>query len=192
MELTTITFVLWTLTAAVALVALAYAVTIYNSLIRLKHSVWKAWSNVDVLLTQRHDALPELVKTCKQCRSFEQEALQRVMEARAAAHSARSIGDVKGVGEAEDAMRTELDNLFAAAETHPELKTSEPFRKLQERISRLEVAIAGRRQFYNEVVSSSNVRLGQFPDGLIASSFDLGSADLLVFADPTRRNAQLS
>ena len=44
---------------------LIYLVVIYNNLVRVKHNVTKAWSNIDVLLKQRHDELPKLVEACK-------------------------------------------------------------------------------------------------------------------------------
>src|SRR5437870_4186949 len=37
-----------------------YFVTIYNSLVRLRNDIDKAWANIDVLLKQRHDELPKL------------------------------------------------------------------------------------------------------------------------------------
>ena len=56
-----------------------YVVTIYNGLVNLKHGVSKAWSNIDVLLKQRHDELPKLVETCKQYMQYEQETLEKVI-----------------------------------------------------------------------------------------------------------------
>jgi LemA protein len=41
-----------------------YAIIVYNALVTLKHNVSKAWSNIDVLLKQRHDELPKLVEIC--------------------------------------------------------------------------------------------------------------------------------
>lgn len=61
-----------------------YAVLIYNGLINLKNSLRQAWSNIDVLLKQRHDELPKLIETCKQYMQFEQSTLEKVMNARAA------------------------------------------------------------------------------------------------------------
>ena len=63
-------------------VVLIYGVMIYNGLVQVKHAVSKSWANIDVLLKQRHDELPKLVETCKQYRQFEQETLQRIIEAR--------------------------------------------------------------------------------------------------------------
>ena len=170
------------------LIALAvYIITIYNALVSLKHAVSKAWSNIDVLLKQRHDELPKLVETCKQYMGFEQDTLTKVMEARAAAWSAREKGDVAGVGAAESMMRVGLGNLFAVAEAYPELKANETFRHLQARITGLEESIADRREFYNESVNALNVRIEQFPDVIIARLFAFRSADLLEFsAEETR------
>ena len=47
------------------LVALAgYLIGIYNGLVRVSAAVKLAWSNIDVLLVQRHDELPKLVEVC--------------------------------------------------------------------------------------------------------------------------------
>ena len=71
-----------------------YGVTLYNNLVSLKHNVDKAWSNIDVLLKQRHDELPKLVETCKQYMQYEQDTLEKVMQARSAVASARQQGDL--------------------------------------------------------------------------------------------------
>ena len=75
---------------AVILVLLLYFTKIYNNLVSLRENVKKAWSNIDVLLKQRHDELPKLVETCKRYMQFEQETLERVMQARSAVATARA------------------------------------------------------------------------------------------------------
>lgn len=174
-----------------AIVLLLYAILIYNNLVRLKHAVSKAWSNIDVLLRQRHDELPKLVETCKQYMDYEKSALAQVMEARAAAHAARQNGDIKGVGKAETAMRMGLGQLFAVAEDYPELKANETFQHLQSRISGLEDSIADRREFYNESVNANNVRIEQFPDLIIARLFKFTEADLLEFSAEELRDVNV-
>ncbi len=173
------TWVFW----GVTLSALLYAVLIYNSLVSIKHQVTKAWANIDVLLKQRHDELPKLVETCKQYMQYEGATLEKVMQARAAAHTARGSGDIKGVSAAESQMRMGLGQLFAVAENYPDLKANQSFQQLQARISGLENAIADRREFYNESVNINNVRIEQFPDVIIARMFNFKSADLMEFAD---------
>ncbi|MGH8728669.1 MAG: LemA family protein, partial [Burkholderiales bacterium] len=119
----------------VVAIIVVYGVLIYNNLVNLKHNVGKAWANIDVLLKQRHDEIPKLVETCKQYMKFEQETLQKVMEARAKVSDARESRDVQALGQAEGQLRLGLGNLFAVAEAYPELKTSETFLQLQSRIS---------------------------------------------------------
>ncbi len=175
MEITSIIF--W---AAVVLLLL-YAISIYNHLVRLKHNVSKAWSNIDVLLKQRHDEIPKLVETCKQYMKFEQETLEKVMQARSQVSEARQNQDVAGLGAAEGALRLGLGNLFALAEDYPELRANENFQHLQSRISTLENTISDRREFYNESVNINNIGIEQFPDVLVARIFGFGARDLLEF-----------
>jgi len=165
----------------VAVLALVYLVMIYNNLVQVKHNVSKAWANIDVLLKQRHDELPKLVETCKQYMKFEQDTLQKVIEARAKVFSARESQDMRALGAAEAGLRTSVGSLFALAEQYPDLKTNQTFLQLQSRITGLENAIADRREFYNESANINNVRVEQFPDAIVAGMFNFKQAQLLEF-----------
>ena len=72
-----------------AAAVLVYAIVLYNNLVMLKHSVSKAFSNIDVLLKQRHDELPKLVEVCRQYMRHEQETLEKVVRARSAVFAKR-------------------------------------------------------------------------------------------------------
>ncbi|MCG8487562.1 MAG: LemA family protein [Candidatus Thiodiazotropha sp.] len=174
-----------------AVVILIYGVMIYNNLVRLKHDVTKAWANIDVLLKQRHDELPKLVETCKQYMKFEQETLEKVMNARAAVNTAMQQGDVGAVGAAEGQLRLGLGNLFAVAENYPDLKANETFLHLQSRITGLENSIADRREFYNESVNNNNVRIEQFPDIILARQFSFKAAELLEFDEAEKTDVDM-
>lgn len=174
-----------------AAAATLYGVLVYNGLVQLKHNVAKAWANIDVLLKQRHDELPKLVETCRQYMKYEQETLERVMQARARVSAAREAHDVGALGQAEGDLRSGLAHLFAVAEAYPELKANEAFRHLQARITELENAIADRREFYNESVNVNNVRIEQFPDVIVARLFGFGPAELLQFASAEKQDVDL-
>ena len=167
---------------AVCVILLIYGVMLYNGLVGLKHGVARAWSNIDVLLKQRHDELPKLVEVCKQYRDFEQSTLERVIKARSMVADARSRTDIEALGGAENELRAGLGRLFAVAEAYPELRANESFSQLQARISSLENAIADRRELYNEAVNLNNVRVEQFPDLFIARLFRFDTKPLLDFA----------
>ena len=161
---------------------LVYAVTIYNQLVTLKHGVSKSWANIDVLLKQRHDELPKLIEVCKQYMGYEKDTMERVIKARSAVASAREKTDMTALGAAETQLRMGLGNLFALAESYPDLKADQNFLHLQSRITGLESSIADRREFYNEAVNNNNVRIEQFPDVILARFFNFKGADLLVFS----------
>ena len=176
---------------ALLVVAAVYVVRIYNGLVALRENVRKAWANIDVLLTQRHDELPKLVDTCKRYMRYEQETLERVMQARSAVYAAQGRGDVTALGAAEDQLRQGLGRLFAVAENYPELKADQGFRHLETRISQLEEAIADRRELYNESVNLNNIRLQTFPDLIVARMFDFKQSSLLEFSEEQKRDVNV-
>lgn len=175
----------------ILLVVVVYAISIYNNLVNLKHAVDKAWSNIDVLLKQRHDELPKLIATCKEYMRHEQETLEKVTQARSAVSNAREKGDVGALGMAETQLRVGLGSLFALAEAYPELKANQSFANLQDRITVLENSIADRREFYNDTVNNNNVRIEQFPDVIVASLLKFGARDLLEFSDEEKKDVNV-
>lgn len=174
-----------------AMVLGVYAIIIYNGLVNLKNGITKAWSNIDVLLVQRHDELPKLVETCKQFMQFERETLEKVMAARSSANTARQSGDVKGVGAAESSIRAALGNINATVEAYPELRSNQPIMQLMGRITGLENAISDRREFYNEAVNANNVRIAEFPDLIVARLTGFQAAALLEFGEEQKKDADI-
>src|SRR5437762_12933232 len=69
---------------------LIYSIILYNSLVRLRNENDRAWANIDVLLKQRHDEIPNLVETVKGYMQHEQQTLVAVTQARAASIKAAS------------------------------------------------------------------------------------------------------
>lgn len=182
-----ITLIVWALVAALLL----YVIVIYNSLVALKNDVSRNWSNIDVLLKQRHDELPKLIETCKQYMQFEQNALQKIMLARSGIDSARNAGDIKKLGAAETALRGGLGSISATVEAYPELKANQSIQQLLGRITGLENAISDRREFYNDSVNNNNNRIEQFPDVIVARLFNFGARDLLVFSEEEKADVDV-
>ncbi len=176
---------------AIAAALVIYIVMIYNSLVSLKHGVKKAWANIDVLLSQRHDELPKLVETCRQYMTYEQDTLEKVIKARSQVAVAQEKQDMRALGAAETDLRRNLGQIFALAESYPGLKTDEGFQHLQARITSLEDAIADRREFYNESVNINNVRIEQFPDSIIAGFFGFQAGHLLEFTVHEKKDVDI-
>jgi LemA protein len=175
----------------VVLALLGYLIGTYNGLVQARAGVKLAWSNIDVLLVQRHDELPKLVEVCKQYMQYEVGTLERIVRARQGVDAARSSGNVASLGAAEGELRSGLTRLYAVAENYPDLKASEPFRHLQERISGLETAIADRREVYNDAVNTNNVRVSSFPGVLVAGMGNFPEAQLLQFQTDEKTDVDL-
>jgi LemA protein len=165
-----------------------YLLTIYNALIRLKNDIDKAWSNIDVLLKQRHDELPKLIETCKGYMQYEQHAFQSIVEARNAYQKASTVAEK---AQADNLISGALKNLFALAENYPELKANNNFMALQNRISELEEKIADRREFFNDDVNTYNIRIQQLPDVFIARVMNLQPRDLFKVSEEDRQDVQV-
>jgi LemA protein len=147
-----------------------YFTTIYNGLIALTNNITKAWSNIDVLLKQRHDEIPKLVQICEGYMNHERGTLEAVMKARQGVMSAQGPA---AIGQAEGALQGSMRQLFAVAENYPNLKAQTSFQQMQERVSALESQIADRREFYNDSVNTYNIRIASLPDVFLAKPMGL-------------------
>lgn len=163
---------------------LVYTVILYNELVRLRNDNDRSWANIDVLLKQRHDEIPNLVETVKGYMQHEQQTMLAVTQARAASMNAASI---RQKAQADLLMTGALRGLFAVAENYPQLKANENFLKLQTRITELEDRIADRREFFNDDVNTYNTRIGQIPDVFVASFMNLKPRSMFQVSEEDRK-----
>ena len=154
----------------VAAVVVLWLILTYNRLIRLSVRADEAWRNIDTLLRQRADLIPNLVETVKGYAGHEREVFEKVAEARSASLKARTP---KEQGQADDFLQATLKTLFAVVENYPELKANENFLGLQRSPEELETEIARSRRYYNAVVRDLNTKIKVFPSNLIASLFGI-------------------
>jgi LemA protein len=168
---------------------LIYTVILYNGLVRLRNENDRAWANIDVLLKQRHDEIPNLVATVKGYMQHEQQTLLAVTEARAASMNAAGISQ-KAVADLQ--LASALRGLFAVAENYPQLKANDNFLQLENRISELEERIADRREFFNDDVNTYNTRIGQIPDVFVASFMGLKPREMFTVSEEDRRQVEVS
>ena len=149
----------------IAIILVVFAIQVYNGLINLKNQVERSWANIDVLLKQRYDELPQLIQILEQFVQYERGTIDRLVEARKHYGSAQNVPDKI---QASQEMSLALRGVFAIGENYPDLKSNQNFTQLQERISSLENGLADRREHYNESVTNYNTRIEQIPDVFFA------------------------
>jgi LemA protein len=169
----------------IGVIAIA-VIGLYNSLVRQRQQVRNAWSQIDVQLKRRYDLIPNLVETVKGYAAHEKGTFERVVEARNAAIAATGVA---AQGQAETVLTGALRQLFALAESYPDLKANQNFLALQEELSSTENRISFARQHYNDVVASYNTSRLSFPANLFAGAFGFGPEEFFEIATPDERTA---
>jgi LemA protein len=171
-----------------ALAIIGYFITIYNGLISLKENIKKSWSNIDVILKQRHDELPKLISVCESYTEFEKGILDRLMKAREKYFKASGVTKKS---EASNEVTAALQGIFALAENYPDLKANKNFMQLQDRISHLEETLADRREFYNDSVNNYNIRIKQIPDVLVAGMLSYRDEEMFKVSEKERQDVKI-
>jgi LemA protein len=150
---------------AIIVVVVIFLITIYNRLVALNQRTGQAWSDISVQLKQRHDLVPNLVETVKGYAAHERGTLEAVTQARNAAVAASGPA---AQAQAENMLSGALRQLFALAESYPNLKANDNFRDLQAQLTDIENKIAAARRFFNNAVSEYNASIQQFPAVVLA------------------------
>jgi len=154
------------------LLVLAWAIVAFNLLVRDRNRVAQSWSDVDVQLLRRHDLIPRLVEMVKGYAGYERAVLANLTELRSqttASPAART--------EVEKTVNSGVTRLVALAEAYPDLKASENFRDLHQKLVDTENQIQFARRYYNGAVNLYNNRIQRFPDLVIANSFGFRQAE---------------
>lgn len=159
----------------VIVIIILWAIATYNSFIRLRTQVEEGFSTMDVYLKKRYDLVPNLVETVKGYAKHEAETLEVVINAR---NSAYTSGNKDRIVQAEGELTTALKNIFALAESYPDLKANTNFIDLQNQLGALENDIANSRKYYNGTVKLYNTKIQLFPASIIAA---IGQFEKIAF-----------
>jgi len=168
----------------------AFVISIYNRLVFIKNQCDRAWANIDVILKQRHDELPKLIRVCEEHMKFEKSTLEKVIQARSAAFNA-SGADVNQRARLEGELSGAIGRLLAVAENYPELKSIQMFTQLQARITSLESDLADRREVYNDAVTNYNIAIETIPTNFVANFASFRHRDLFKVTDEDRQDVEI-
>lgn len=157
-------------------------ITSYNKLIDLKNKTQEAHSDIDAQLKRRYDLIPNLVNTVKGSASFEQQTLEKVVQARQQAIDISGLSKEKAM--AENQLSGALRQLFALSENYPDLKSNQNYLQLQQELTNTEDRILASRRFYNTVVSDYNATQDQFPTLVFKGMAGASEAEFFELENP--------
>jgi LemA protein len=169
----------WIFWGVVFLIA-AWVIWTYNGLVALRHQIQNAWKQIDVQLKRRYDLIPNLVEAVKGYMKYEQDTLQKVIDARSRAMASTGV---KEAAEADSILTQSLGRIFALVENYPELKADENVMRLQEELTTTENQLAFARQYYNDLVMRFNMRQEVFPSKAIAGFFRFHPSEFFAVSE---------
>ena len=172
-----------------ALLLVVFVIGQYNALVRLNVGVDEAFAQIEVQLQRRSDLIPNLVETVKGYAAHEKAALERVVQARAAATAASSTHAVADVAAADGMVTQALRGLLAVSEAYPDLKASANFLALQEELSATENKVSFARQYYNDNVRKLNATIMAIPGKFFAGLAKVSTRVFYEVDDPSARTA---
>ena len=146
----------------------------YNSMNQLRQQTNESWSNVENQYKRRADLIPNLVNTVKGAANFEQETLEKVIQARANATKVTidptnmTPEKMQEFQQAQGEVSSALSRLLVVSERYPDLKATQNFQNLQVELSGTENKIAVERSRYNEVARTYNTKVTNLPNNLFA------------------------
>ena len=171
-----------------ALAVVLWVISVYNTLVRLKHQVYNGWKQIDVQLKRRHDLVPNLVESVRGAMQFERDTLEAVVAARNKAIAVEHEGaGIARTAAAESQLTAALGRLLAVVEAYPDLKATGNVAQLQEELTSTENRIAFARQFYNDAVLQYNTARETLPTSLFAGALGFQPAEMFALEDPGQR-----
>ena len=158
----------------VLLVIVAVLFASYNSMVEKSEKVDAKFSDIDTQLQRRADLIPNLVSSVKGYMKHEQDAIDKVTEARTNLVNAK---DVSEKAAANDKLTSALNNFIAIAENYPNLKADSTYTSLMDELAGTENRIATARKDYNDAVKDYNSYIKRIPNSIIAGMFNFEKKD---------------
>lgn len=177
---------------AILIIAIVYAVSVYNGLISLRNQFKNAFAQIDVQLQRRYELIPNLVEAVKAYLSHEKDTLTQVINARnqaitveqMAAKNSDNQYAINQLGEAEGVLNQALGKLMVLSEAYPDIKANSTIQNLMEELKSTENRVGFARQAFNDAVMVYNTEREKFPNNLVANMTGFQQATLLKVSNP--------
>jgi LemA protein len=163
-------------------------ISLYNKLVRQKVVIGEASADIETMLKQRYDMIPNLVSIVKGYAQHEKGTFEAVTELRTKAMSAGSFDEKAKI---EDQLTKGLSKIFALAENYPELKANTNFLELQTALKDLEDSIQKSRRFYNGTVRDFNTTIVVFPNNILANMLGFKAEPFFEASEEEQKNIEI-
>ncbi len=158
----------------------------YNRFVRKNNKVKERQSQIDVLLNQRFDLIPNIVETVKGYAKHESSTLEELV-------NLRSSYNNKGFSiEETEKVDKKFNNIMMLAESYPDLKANTQFLGLQNSLNDIENKLNYARTSYNDAVTSYNNLVESVPSNVVAKMFSFKRKELFKIDEEKRNNVKVN
>ena len=138
-----------------------------NNLVTMEAEVDAALANIDTNLQRRADLIPNLVNTVKGYAAHEQEAIDKVTEAR---QNLTKASTVEEKAAADSALTDALNNLLVIVENYPDLQAHREIADAMQQNMYLQREITAARELYNDTINQWNRDIFAWPTKKIVAA----------------------
>jgi LemA protein len=147
-------------------VVLGFGIIYYNQFVSFHQAILAQEGKIEIEFKRRVDLVPNLIKIAGDYAKHERELFHYVSDARSLFESASKLAEGQDIFN-NKAMRNKLEkafsNLIALAEQYPDLKATQSFQDLMERLEDTENRIATAREKHIALVRDYNTLIVTFP-----------------------------
>ncbi len=173
---------------AVVIIILVYAIILFNSFSSLDNKVKEAFSTMDIYLKKRWDLVPNLVEVVKSYTNHEKDTLEEVIKLRGNIYDEMSNTEKIKTNVK---LARDIDKIMLLVEAYPELKASDNFKDLSDKLVKIEDDIANARKYYNGTVRIFNNKVEMFPNNIFAKIFGFKSKPMFEAKISERENVDV-
>ena len=166
-------------TTVIVLVVIIAVIFIYifhaqRQFVSLEEKMKNAFSQINVQMKSRWDAVTNLVEMTKQFTKYEHDTLVDVISKRSA-----PVTTPAELAESEASLRSVVGRLNVVAEQYPQLGANTVFVKTMGDIKDYEEKVRLSRMVYNDCVTKLNMMVRQWPSSMVASMLHFTTHDRL-------------
>ena len=153
-----------------------FLIVTYNALVKKEEKVKLQWNEVQNTYQRRLDLIPNLVNVVKGGADYEQNTLQKLIDARVNATAINVSGDLSAEKynqqtAAQDELAGVANRLMITVEKYPDIKGTRAFSDLQVQLEGTERRIKVARKNFNGSIADYNSSVKSFPTKLVAGIF---------------------
>lgn len=158
--------------AIMLLIIVGIFMSTYNNLVSLQGDVSLAETNLETMIQERLEIVPNFVSIVEEYTEHEEQIYEDITSAREELSESLKDGELSKISNANENLTIKLNNLIALVENNlPELKSSSQYINLMEQLENSvnRISVAGEK--YNESVSIYNREITHIPGSILASIF---------------------